>query len=324
MQPRASLTEHQAQQGQVNQAAEAALQLYVTNTHSDAIMQYLQASCSKVHSITASSANAVCIPSTPQFQLEIWTSRPSRYIAAFMTQCFCLQMLLRLTAVSFAGRICNVSDVPLMCSSINWSAGEVVVGSADHALYVVDVQTGKKRRTLYTKTAGHAEWVTTCQYLPDGRIISGGMDSLLCLWEANSNRCQQLTAHAAPISVVDISPGTNTAVSASYDKSVRVWDVASRRASESSCLTGHAAPVLQLVCGNGDNLISGDRGGTVIMWGLATGSTTSKLKDAHAGHVTALPGSMMPMAAAQTPSSVVGRTVTSRCEECLASCLNHA
>ncbi len=201
---------------------------------------------------------------------------------------FCLQLLLRLTAVLFAGRICNVSDVPLMCSSINWSAGEVVVGSADHALYVVDVQTGKKRRTLYTKTAGHAEWVTTCQYLPDGRIISGGMDSLLCLWEANSNRCQQLTAHAAPISVVDISPGTNTAVSASYDKSVRVWDVASRRASESSCLTGHAAPVLQLVCGNGDNLISGDRGGTVIMWGLTTGSTTSKLKDAHAGHVTAL------------------------------------
>ncbi|DBA75204.1 TPA: hypothetical protein ACH3X1_010504 [Trebouxia sp. C0004] len=187
-----------------------------------------------------------------------------------------------------AGRICNVSDVPLMCSSINWSAGEVVVGSADHALYVVDVQTGKKRRTLYTKTAGHAEWVTTCQYLPDGRIISGGMDSLLCLWEANSNKCQQLTAHAAPISVVDISPGTNTAVSASYDKSVRVWDVTSRRASESSCLTGHAAPVLQLVCGNGDNLISGDRGGTVIMWGLTTGSTTSELKDAHAGHVTAL------------------------------------
>ena len=192
------------------------------------------------------------------------------------------------TCCTFVGRVCNVSDVPLLCSAVNWSAGEAVVGSSDHALYAVDVQTGKKRRTLYSKTAGHAEWVTTCQYLSDGRIISGGMDSLLCLWEANSNRCQQLAAHAAPISVVDVSPGTNTAVSASYDKTVRVWDVASRRAAESSCLTGHAAPVLQLVCGGGDNLISGDRGGTVIMWGLATGSTTSKLKDAHAGHVTAL------------------------------------
>ena len=175
-----------------------------------------------------------------------------------------------------------------MCSSINWLAGEVVVGSSDHALYVVDVQTGKKRRTLYTKTAGHAEWVTACQYLPDGRIISGGMDSLLCLWEASSNRCQQLTAHAAPISAVDSSPATGTAVTASYDKSVRVWDISSRKATESSCLTGHTAPVLQLVCGRGDSVLSGDRGGTVIMWGLSTGSTTSKLKDAHAGHVTSL------------------------------------
>ncbi|KAL3143401.1 hypothetical protein ABBQ38_002225 [Trebouxia sp. C0009 RCD-2024] len=87
-----------------------------------------------------------------------------------------------------AGRVCNVSELPLMCSSINWASQEVVVGSSDHALYVVDVQSGKKRRTLYTKTAGHAEWVTACQYLPDGRVLSGGMDSLLCLWEANSNR----------------------------------------------------------------------------------------------------------------------------------------
>ena len=187
-----------------------------------------------------------------------------------------------------AGRICNVSEIPLMCSSINWALGEVVVGSSDHALYVVDIQSGKKRRTLYTKTCGHSEWVTTCQYLPDGRIISGGMDSMLCLWESNSNRCQQLTAHAAPISAVDVNPSTGLLVSASYDKSVRVWNAAGRRASESSCLTGHAAPVLQLVCGSGDSVISGDRGGTVISWGLATGSTTSKLKDAHTGHVTAL------------------------------------
>ncbi|KAL0045352.1 hypothetical protein WJX82_004646 [Trebouxia sp. C0006] len=84
-----------------------------------------------------------------------------------------------------AGRICNVSDVPLMCSSINWSAGEVVVGSADHALYVVDVQTGKKRRTLYTKTAGHAEWVTTYTF------FSGGQDGHLKMWDPRSKRYGQ-------------------------------------------------------------------------------------------------------------------------------------
>ena len=202
-----------------------------------------------------------------------------------LVSCWCCY---RLTQYLHAGRVCNVSELPLMCSSVNWASGEVVVGSSDHALYVVDTQSGKKRRTLYTKSSGHCEWVTACQYLSNGRVISGGMDSKLCLWEANSNRCQHLTAHAAPISAVDVSSASGAVVSASYDKSVRVWDMSGRKASESSCLTGHAAPVLQLACGNGDSVVTGDRGGTVISWGLATGSTTCKLKDAHAGHVTAL------------------------------------
>jgi WD40 repeat protein len=48
---------------------------------------------------------------------------------------------------------------------------EAVVGSSDHALYTVDLDTGRKRRTLYGKTAGHTEWVTCVAHLPDGRIL---------------------------------------------------------------------------------------------------------------------------------------------------------
>ena len=181
-----------------------------------------------------------------------------------------------------------MSDVPLLCSCINWAAGEVVVGSSDHALYAIDILTGKRRRTLFTKTAGHTEWVSACQYLPDGRVISGGMDSMLCVWEVNSTRCQPLAAHAAPISAIDVSTALGLAASASYDKSVRLWDVSCSRVTESSNLTGHTAPVLQLSCGSRDSIISGDRGGTVICWGVATQSIATKLKDAHVGHVTAL------------------------------------
>ena len=56
-----------------------------------------------------------------------------------------------------AGRRCELSERPLLCASVSWAAGEAVVGGSDHALYTVDLQTGKKRRTLYTKTCGHAE-----------------------------------------------------------------------------------------------------------------------------------------------------------------------
>jgi hypothetical protein len=39
-------------------------------------------------------------------------------------------------------------------------------------------------RELFSKNYGHSEWVTTCAHLTDGRLLSGGMDSKLCLWDA--------------------------------------------------------------------------------------------------------------------------------------------
>lgn len=60
-----------------------------------------------------------------------------------------------------------------MCSAANWAAGEVAVGSSDHAVYVVDVKGTKLKRTLYGKTSGHTEWVTCVAYTGDGKVVSG-------------------------------------------------------------------------------------------------------------------------------------------------------
>jgi hypothetical protein len=52
----------------------------------------------------------------------------------------------------------QLSDRPLLCSaSLNDGSSDVVVGSSDHALYVVDSAAGRKKRTLYSKTTGHTE-----------------------------------------------------------------------------------------------------------------------------------------------------------------------
>ena len=48
------------------------------------------------------------------------------------------------------------------------------------------------------------------------------------------------------------------------------------------------ASALQLLCGPGGSILSGDRGGTAVLWDLGAGSASWKLQDAHAGHVTAL------------------------------------
>jgi hypothetical protein len=45
-----------------------------------------------------------------------------------------------------------------MCSATMADCSrDVVVGSSDHALYIVDTSIGVKKRTLYSKTTGHSE-----------------------------------------------------------------------------------------------------------------------------------------------------------------------
>lgn len=57
----------------------------------------------------------------------------------------------------------RVSERPLMCSAaMADGSGDVVVGSSDHALYVVDPVAGCRKRTLYSKSTGHTEWVIQC------------------------------------------------------------------------------------------------------------------------------------------------------------------
>lgn len=62
-----------------------------------------------------------------------------------------------LHACACAGTVCDVSDRPNTCSAAAWERGEVVVGSTDHALYIIDAAKGVKKRTLYSKTCGHSE-----------------------------------------------------------------------------------------------------------------------------------------------------------------------
>ncbi|CAK4662210.1 hypothetical protein LEN26_009690 [Aphanomyces euteiches] len=196
-----------------------------------------------------------------------------------------------------SGRAEAVSAQPLTCMSLSLDESEVVVGSCDHALYAIPLRKTKGKggsvRTLYTKTSGHGEWVTSVAHLADGRVVSGGMDSKLCLWEGN--RCEDLTGHAGSISLVRVY-SDNLIVSASYDKTYRVWDgSAGKRAAkngrERHCLKGHDAPILDFAVWGGSRLIGGDRNGSVLFFDLSQGAVEKKAKAVHAGHCTAVLGS---------------------------------
>ena len=53
----------------------------------------------------------------------------------------------------------------------------------------------------------HWRQVTSVAYCADGRVLSGGSDSKLCLWNASGTICKDLTGHLGSVAKVAVSAG---------------------------------------------------------------------------------------------------------------------
>ena len=186
----------------------------------------------------------------------------------------------------------SLSDRNLLCGSVDWARQEAVLGSADHALYSVDLRRRRQSRTLYSKQAGHREWVSAVCHLPDGRIASGGLDSRIWLWPAagtapTASKCCVLEGHAGSIvALAPVPAAPSCLISAAYDKRLLCWDCSTGGRLQQA-LEGHRAPVLQLAAAGGV-AASGDRDGCIARWSIGAGKALGKLVQAHDGHCTAL------------------------------------
>eukprot|EP00939_MAST-03C_sp_MAST-3C-sp1_P002346 g2346.t1 len=192
------------------------------------------------------------------------------------------------------GVLFKASERPLMCLAVspNERSREAVVGSSDHALYVFNFASGKKTRQLYSKRFGHQEWVTCVSYTADGRIVSGGMDSKICVW--NGSRCDDLRGHTSSVSLLRCGDKSapNIAVSGSYDRSIRVWNLKTKKsvAKLGGTKDAHRGAILCLDWSEGGYLFSGARDGSVALWDLAhpTSNPVRKFLSASGGHVTSV------------------------------------
>mmetsp|Transcript_43659 Transcript_43659/g.70941 ORF Transcript_43659/g.70941 Transcript_43659/m.70941 type:complete len:343 (+) Transcript_43659:278-1306(+) len=170
---------------------------------------------------------------------------------------------------------------PILCMALDSVRNECAVGGADHGIKIFEVSTGKQQRELFTTKFGHHEWVTCITYLPDGRVVSGGMDSKLCLWESRGAKCIDLTGHQGSISGIKASANGKAMVSASYDTTLRVWETS--HGKELLALRGHTGPILDFTW-NGSLCASSSRDSTARLWDITTGQAIRVLKG-HRGHV---------------------------------------
>jgi len=158
----------------------------------------------------------------------------------------------------------------------------VATGSGDHGIRVYNVDSGVFSRELYSKKYGHHEWVTSLSYLNNGRLLSGGMDNLLCLWDAKGVRCDFLKGHDGSISKV-MTDDYNVGVSSSYDTTMMIWDLDTKK-SATRLMGVHKEPVLDFDWHN-SLLVSGDKNGYIVMWDVNEAKPI-KVRKCHQGGVS--------------------------------------
>jgi WD40 repeat protein len=87
-------------------------------------------------------------------------------------------------------------------------------------------------------------WVLHASWAPDGgRIVTGGNDHAIRLWDAGSGRLlRALSGHEKQVTMVAMEPGGRVIASASLDHTVKLWDAGTGALLRT--LTAHTMQVL--------------------------------------------------------------------------------
>jgi len=102
----------------------------------------------------------------------------------------------------------------------------LATASSDRAVTLFDAKTGRKLRTL----VGQRDYVTGVAFIGDRQLASGGKDGLVMVWDLGSGKPRlTLRGHRAWVNSVKVSPDRRYVASASDDRTVRIWSVATGR-----------------------------------------------------------------------------------------------
>ncbi|MDJ0553255.1 MAG: trypsin-like peptidase domain-containing protein [Microcoleaceae cyanobacterium MO_207.B10] len=125
------------------------------------------------------------------------------------------------------------------------------------------------------------------------KIVAGSTNGMIYLWNlGNGEAIATWQGHAESVNSVAVTPDEQLVVSASDDKSIKIWKLPqSKNTTEITLvrtLTGHSDVVDTVaIAPNGQILASGSWDGTIKVWNLASGELLRTL-EGHSGVVNAV------------------------------------
>jgi RNA polymerase sigma factor (sigma-70 family) len=110
------------------------------------------------------------------------------------------------------------------CACFSRDERRVASGSFDKTVKVWEVKSGQELLTL----KGHADRLRSVSFSPDGQWLASaaGFDTTVKVWDVRTGQeVVALRGHTSHVGSVSFSPDGRRLASASFDRTVRVWDV---------------------------------------------------------------------------------------------------
>ncbi|KAJ3615500.1 hypothetical protein Zmor_016368 [Zophobas morio] len=182
--------------------------------------------------------------------------------------------------------------LPVTCAIISSDEKYIYSGSKDSTIIKWSAKSGRKIcRIIGGKKGkafgGHTKEILALALSTDGKYLaSGGKEDVIFIWNAVNN-CELLhvfKGHRGPISSLAFRSGSNTLYSASFDRTIKIWDVDSFLFIEQ--LFGHQDSVMCVDTLSRDRAISvGGRDRSLRLWKISEESQLVFDSKGHVGNI---------------------------------------